>query len=494
MNTKTLIVIALCAAVPAMACAQKKGKKAKNEPVVEQAVEETPIVTEDCIMYTSLFHESAKNKQFADAMEPWLSVYNTCPSYSKNVYLDGEKIIEWKLSTLQEGSAEYNEWRTKLMKLHDDRIKYFGDDAKYPTSYILGQKALDFFQYFPEADATEAMKWLRTSIEGQGGNSSPFVVLQLADASLKAYKANPDAHVNQYITDYQICSDAFQATANVARIAYNEVEHKYNALPEGDAGAPKLKAQLDKEEKKLNAALANKTNLDNQFAQSGAADCSLLNQLFEPVVAANTNDLETLQKVMKLYRRIDCVESEVYFAAAEASHKLNPTAESAAGCASMSKKKGEFKEAVEYYDQAAELTDDIEDKAKYLMLAAKIQLEGLKNYPAVRAYAKRSLEYVSNQSSCYILIGLAYASSQPYSKESVGAKANILNKTVFWAAVDKFNKAKQVDPSCANDVQKLISTYSKYFPTKEERFDLPGEFSGSTFTVGGWIGEVTAIR
>lgn len=494
MKLKTIILLTLCAAMPAMACAQKKGKKAKNEPVVEQQVEETPIVTEDCIMYTSLFHESAKNKQYADAMENWEKVYSTCPSYSKNVYVDGEKIIEWKLSTLEAGSAEYNEWRNRLMKLHDDRIKYFGDDAKYPTSYILGQKALDYCEYFQGEDMTEAMQWLRTSIQGQGGNSSPLVVLKLAEVSLKAYKANPAANVNQYISDYQICSDAFQATANVARIAYNEVEHKVDALAEGDANKGKLTAQLQKEEKKLNAALGNKNNLDSQFAQSGAADCSLLDQLFEPVVNANLGDLETLQKVMKLYRRVGCTDSDPYFAAAEASHKLNPTAESAAGCAAMSKKKGEYKDAVAYYDQATELTEDIEDKAKYQLLAAKIQLENLKNYPAVRNYAKRSLEYVSNQSACYILIGMAYASSQPYTKESVGAKAGILNKTVFWAAVDKFNKAKQVDPSCAADVQKLINTYSKYFPTKEERFDLPGEFSGSTFTVGGWIGETTAIR
>ena len=75
MKAKTLIILAVCAALPMMSWAAKPKKKAAAEPVVE---EEPEIVTEDCVMYTSLFHESAKNKQYADALEPWLNVYKTC--------------------------------------------------------------------------------------------------------------------------------------------------------------------------------------------------------------------------------------------------------------------------------------------------------------------------------------------------------------------------------------------------------------------------------
>jgi hypothetical protein len=86
---------------------------------------------------------------------------------------------------------------------------------------------------------------------------------------------------------------------------------------------------------------------------------------------------------------------------------------------------------------------------------------------------------------------MAYASSRPYANDAKGA---ILNKTVYWAAVDKFVKAKQVDPTVEATANEYISSYSKYYPTKEERFDLPNEFSGSSFYVGGWIGENTSIR
>lgn len=461
MNAKTLLLMAVCATLPMMSYADKK-KKAEPAPVEE---EETAIVTEDCVMYTSLFHESAKNKQFADALEPWLNVYKTCPSYSKNVYIDGNKIVEWKLSQCTPGSAEYNEWRELLLTLHDKRIKYFGNDTKYPAAYILGQKGLDYCSFFPE-DATKetAYPWLKESVVKMGAKSSLNVVNKLAEVSLGLFRTDGAQYGEQYIADYQLCADVL--------------------------------AQMAGDPANKNAAVAqsSKDYLDNVFAASGAADCSKLDELYAQAVAANTGNLEMLAKIIKLYRSVGCVESDVYFAASEASHKLAPTAESAAGCAAMCKKKGDWKGAVEYYDQATDLAENDQDKADYLYNAAYVLYNNIKNYSQSRNYLRRSLEYNANQGRCYMLMGILYASSQPYSSSEYGAKAAILNKTVFWAAVDKFNKAKQVDPSVAEDANKLISTYAKYFPSKEERFDLPNEFAGSTFTVGGWIGETTTIR
>ena len=270
--------------------------------------------------------------------------------------------------------------------------------------------------------------------------------------------------MEQYIADYQLCSDVLSAAA------------------------------ADPANKNATAAQSNKDYLDNVFATSGAADCGKLDELYAKTVAANVNNLDMLSKIIKLYRSVGCTESDVYFAAAEASHKLAPNAESAAGCAAMCKRKGDWKGAVEYYDQATDLAENDDDKSDYLYNAAYVLYNNLKNYPQSRNYLRKSLEYNQNQGRCYMLMGILYASSQPYSSAEFGAKAAILNKTVFWAAVDKFNKAKQVDASVAEDANKLIATYAKYFPTKEERFDLPAEFSGSTFFVGGWIGHTTTIR
>ena len=85
-------------------------------------------------------------------------------------------------------------------------------------------------------------------------------------------------------------------------------------------------------------------------------------------------------------------------------------------------------------------------------------------------------------------------------RESIGfvpQKGILFSGTI--ASNLRFGKADASDEQIkkAADIaqaSEFISSYSKYYPTKEERFDLPNEFSGSTYYVGGWIGESTSIR
>jgi len=472
MKIRTLVVVALAAAVPALACA-KKPKKAEAEApaeVVAPVEEETePVITEECVVNVSLFHESVKNKMYADAYEPWWEVYTTCPNANKSIYSDGAKIVE-ALYQASSDAAEKERLAKLAIEMQDKRIKYFGNDPKYPKAYILGEKGLAYLDFYGDTKLAEARECLQQSAVGMGANSKIMVLVKLVDVSYALYKQNPDALAEQFIADYELAS---------------------NALAE-QAGNPNNK----------NAEIAGKQKdyVDNIFAISGAADCSKLDEIYAAAVQENLQNLDMLQKIAKLYKRVRCTESDVYFAACEAAHKLQPTQESAAGCASMAAKKGDYEQAIAYYDQAIQLAtieDELEDVADYQYNAAVYCFANLKKYPEARKYAQASIATLSGlginkgQGRCYIIIGMAYAASRPYPND---AKGTILNKTVYWAAVDKFVKAKQIDPSVEATANEYISSYSRYYPTKEERFDLPGEFSGSTFYVGGWIGETTSIR
>jgi tetratricopeptide (TPR) repeat protein len=301
-----------------------------------------------------------------------------------------------------------------------------------------------------------------------GAQSKIMNLVKLVDVSYELFKQHGNAE--QFIADYEM------ASTHLATQAANPANK--------------------------NAAVAGKQKdyVDNIFAISGAADCSKLDEIYAAAVNENISNLDMLQKIAKLYKRVRCTESEVYFAACEAAHKLQPTQESAAGCASMSAKKGDYKTAIAYYNQAIELAkaeNAMQDVADYQYNVAVYCFANMKDYPTARKYALASIATLNEmgknegQGRCYIIIGMAYASSRPYANDAKGA---ILNKTVYWAAVDKFVKAKQVDPTVEATANEYISSYSKYYPTKEERFDLPNEFSGSSFYVGGWIGENTSIR
>ena len=471
MKLKTLLVVALAAAVPAMSFAKKPKKVAEETPVEAQAAlpEEDPVITEECVMNVSLFHESVKNKMYADAYGPWMEVYTTCPNANKSIYSDGAKIVE-ALYQAASDPVEKERLAKLAIEMQDKRIRYFGNDPKYPKAYILGEKGLAYVDFFGETKLAEARECLRQSVEGMGNSSKIMVLVKLVDVSYALYKQDPNGKAEQFISDYELAS---------------------NALAEQAGNTNNKNAEI---------AGKQKDYVDNIFAISGAADCAKLDEIYAAGVKENISNLDMLQKIAKLYKRVRCTESEVYFAACEAAHKLQPTQESAAGCASMAAKKGDYEAAIAYYDQAIKLAmveDELEDVADYQYNAAFYCYNNLKKYAEARKYAQASIATLSGlgmnkgQGRCYIIIGMCYAATRLYGNDAKGA---ILNKTVYWAAVDKFVKAKQIDPSVEAQASEFISTYSRYFPTKEERFDLPNEFSGSTYFVGGWIGETTAIR
>lgn len=465
---KSIIALALCAAIPALACAKKPKKVTEPEPAPAPVVveEETPEITEECLMNISLFVESSKNKAYADAYGPWLEVYKTCPNANKAIYSRGAQILEWKYNNAAT-DEEKKQIREMALQMHDKRIKYFGDDPKYPTAYILGQKALDYCKYYEEdALKLDAYNWLKESVTALGDKSQLNVIQKLMELSNDLYKADANKYGGQYLTDYAMVSPILQSIWD-------------NPAAKNSTDAAKLKEYVD-----------------NAFAMSGAASCDKLDELYANYVQTNGQYLEDMLKLMKLYRRVGCTESEVYFAAAAAAHKLRPTEESAAGCAKMSAKKEDWNSAIEYYKQAIDLIEkELDDDRDDYLYGLAYCYYNLHRYADARTYARQSMEVEPTMAGrCYILIGMCYAASQPYSAaESSAAKAAILNKTVFWAAVDQFTKAKQFD-DCVEDANKLIAAYSKYFPTKEEMFDLPGEFGSGSFVVGGWIGERTICR
>jgi len=470
MKIKSILVVALAAAVPALACAKKPTKVTAETPVQAAPVEEEePAITEECVVNVSIFHENVKNKMFADAYEPWWEVYTTCPNANKSIYTDGAKIVE-ALFQATSDPAEKERLANLAVEMQDKRIRYFGNDPKYPKDYILGEKGLAYLDFYGDAKLSEARECLHTSVTAMGAQSKITVLVKLVDASYAIYKKDPNAMAEQFIADYELAS---------------------NALGEQAANTNNKNAEIAGKQKEY---------VDNIFAISGAADCSKLDDLYAAVVEANLGNLDMLTKVAKLYRRVRCTESDVYFAACEAAHKLQPTQESAAGCASMSAKKGDIEQAIAYYDQAikfAMVEDAMEDVADYQYNIAYYYYNNLKKYPEARKYALASISTLSGigmnkgQGRCYLIIGMCYAATRLYGND---AKGQILNKTVYWAAVDKFIKAKQVDQSVEAQATEFINMYKKHFPTKEERFDLPNEFSGDTYFVGGWIGEKTSIR
>ncbi|MDD3405274.1 MAG: hypothetical protein EOM76_02460 [Sphingobacteriia bacterium] len=411
----------------------------------------------ECLLNQSLFYEAAKVKNYSDAVTPWEAVYKECPSLSKAIYIYGVRIVVWQMEN-EKDATKREALFEKLMKLYDDQVKYFGDDPKAPAPYILGMKAYYYIQNKPN-DKQTPYAWLKQSITELKEKARPTFLQQFVVLSNDLYKAD-SAFAETFINDYILANEIIERNAADASLK--------NAAQYGE----------------LDGAL------DALFAQSGAADCARLENIYAKMVEKNKDNLDYLNSTMYLFKGMGCTDSKVFFAAATYAHKIAPSAESANGCAEMCYKNEEYSKAISFYEEAAKLdTNDI-NKADYFFKIAQIYNSKLNNSMKSREYARLSLEKNPNQGNPYILIGLLYAGSPGIYDDPV------LSKTVYWVAVDKFRKAKEVDasPDCMEKAEELIRTYSRYFPSKEDVFMHPDLSSGKQFCVGGWIGECTICR
>ncbi|MBQ2541174.1 MAG: tetratricopeptide repeat protein [Paludibacteraceae bacterium] len=468
MKFKTLLAIALCAAIPAMACA-KKPKKQK-EPVEPAFIDPYQIPKDECEDYFSLEHESLRNKDYQTAYEQWMPVFTTCPDIQRQLYTDGARILEalYKEAKAQNNEQEMIRIANLIMKMYDKRMQYFGDDERYPISYILSTKAVDYKTYF---EGTEAYSrdtvyvWLHEAMKHD--QASPFLAAleMLFNMSFENYQADKtnQEKADLFVEDYNNVLVGLAILVDDTTYANREL------------------------------AGQKKDWFDQQFAQSGVADCSKLDELYAGAVKEHANDYSVLRRLAALYRQMDCEESPVYAEAIKQMKILRPAEQVASGSAGQAKlclKKKDYQGAITNFKKALTETNSASDKADYLYLIAQCYYAS-KSYQTAADFAKQSLGVKPGQGRCYMLIGNCYATAKPYSGNS--AREKILNKTVFWAACDMFEKAK-ADPSTAAKAASAIATYSKYFPTKEERFDLPKDFKGTTFFVGGWVNVTTRIR
>lgn len=413
----------------------------------------------NCLKNISIYTEYVKTNNFKDAYTPWKAVFDEAPWAQVATYTNGAKILR-ALIAQEKDAAKQKEYFDQLIKVHDQRIQYLEQlnslvRNKTTKGDILGNKAHDYFTMGGQ-DINAAYDMFAEAVAAEKHNLPYYVLMEFVDASAQKMKAD-ESHKEQFIQDY------------IATSGYADEAFKAAA----------------KESAKKNYKTA-KDNIDAHFINSGVATCDNLQAIYAPKVEANKTNLDYLKQVISVMQMLGCTEAEAYFAASEAAHAIEPTAATAIGCGYMYYKKGDLDKCLSYFDNAIELEQDPIQKADYCYKTAAV-LFSKKQLSKAKQYARKSIEYNGENGKPYILIARMYASSPNWSEESA------LNKCTFFAVIDKLQKAKSVDPSCAEEANELIRTYAGYTPKDEDLFFI-GIKKGQSVTIGGWIGETTTIR
>ena len=415
-----------------------------------------------CITNISLFVPYAKAGNFKDAYDFWKIVYSECPASTKDVYQYGVKIMAWKVAQ-EKDAAKKKALIDELMGVYDNRVKYFGNDRRYGKDWIVARKVQDYFaQTGDNADYNLAYGWLKEIVDEKGDNCEGLGLSLFAFSSMKKMMADPNFK-EQYIQDYLKAANGLDAQIKAAQAANNQ--------------------------KEVNNMTAYKASVDGQFANSGAADCETLQNLYASKIEEKKEDLAYLKETVSLLRRMRCQEIDAYFAASRYAYQLEPSAEAAVGMAKQAVKQKDFDTALKYFEEAANLESDPATKSDDFYSMALLSFEQ-NGYSKARSYCQKALEINPNYGAAYLLIGKMYASTA----KSVYPGDGVLARAVYYAALDKFEKAKQVDPSVTDEANSLISSYRAHLPSTEEIFMHPDLEKGKAFVIGGWIGERTTVR
>ena len=306
--------------------------------------------------------------------------------------------------------------------------------------------------------------------QGEKGETGAGVATVMMQSVVDQYKAE-EVDGSEVISAYELA----MSTLDLA-IANNK-----QIVAGGDA------KKVPAAQKELENLDVDVKNVEALFSESGAATCDALIAIFDAKYDANKDDVEWLKKVTKLLDKTECNSSDLFAKTSETLYALEPSAEAARNLAVYFMRKQDLAKSTSYYSKACETQEDPTLKAQYYCEWGRIVL-GQKNFSKVRDLANQALKANPSNGNAYIIIGLAYA----FDAQNIGSE-EVEHGAAYWAAVDKFTKAKQVDSSVEDEANKHISTYKKYFPNKEEAF-MFGIQEGSSVTVGGWINEKTTAR
>ncbi len=402
-----------------------------------------------CVRNLSIYFEYFRQRNYAMAVEPWRWVYLNCPAARQNTFIHGATLFKY-LHGLENDPIRREAYVDSLMTLYDQRIKYFGREGE-----VLGRKAVDLYTYRPNS-IVEIFEITEKSI-GIDDKESAANVLQINFHCLVGLQ-------EAGLKDETVVLEAFDRAMNI--IDFNI---------------------------KNNPDLANqyqvvKNNIEVMFRPY--ANCNNIVSLFMPRFEQNPNDTELLEKIIDFLSNAGCTEEKLYYSATLNLHKIKPTAQSAFLMARMETTLGNHQKAIQYYEQAISLFDNEEEKFTTYLLLSDILYRQFNRYSEARNYALKAAEAKPNDGRPYLVIGEMYAATA----KSCGDN-EFTERVAYWAAVDKFQQAKNIDDD--NAVQQradlLIDTWTKHFPTNENIFFYGFEV-GQAYTVGCWINERTRIR
>lgn len=411
--------------------------------------------SQECNIKYNLFKGNVTTKKYEESKVDLTYLMANCPKLSVNIYKYGAKAGE--------KTADHD----LVKKVYEARLVNFPEKGA-------AKAHSDYASYLAKNNlATEA---------------EVFAILEKAyalspkDMGVKniyryfegVTKANKDTNVQKVFDTYD---DVMESVGE----KLDDYNKKIPPLVEKDS----LGTISDKEKRLLKAYTTNSKALGTVEGGLDAkigplVTCERLVPIYNKDYEANKdNGIWLKRAVSRMYNK-GCQSDPLFEKLAKSYANVTQSSDAYNFLASVLEKNGDSSGAAQMRIKAFDLETDPNVKAKLKLREAQGK-GGSKG----RALAYEALKYNPNLGKAYLYIASLYAKSVNSCGTNVFEK-----KMVYVAALNKANKAQQVDPGCG--AGRYIRSYKANVPSKKEIF-TQGVTPGSTHKVACWIGETVRV-
>ena len=233
----------------------------------------------------------------------------------------------------------------------------------------------------------------------------------------------------------------------------------------------------------------NISDVESLFISSQVASCENLIALFTPRYEANPQDLALAKTIASMMAKTEgCTDNDLFVNAMSTWYNLEPSASAAYMLYRLYSSRNEVENAVKYLEQAiASDESDADTDANYYYELAAFSFKNGNNAKAIEAANKAIEVSDSVDGKAYMLIGTIWGGIVCPGNE-------IEQRAKYWVAVDYMIKAKNADPSLAEDCNDQINQYKVYYPQTAEAF-MYDVTDGQTYNVScGGMRATTTVR
>ena len=395
----------------------------------------------ECIKYLSYYTEYYKQKNYDSAIPNWRKAYQLCPPTSRYSLLQhGTTLVKRLIQQNSKNPIYKAALVDSLMTIYDQRVEFW---PKYATS-SLNNKASDIYNYMKQ-EREKMYAGLTEVISINKSETTPNIFLFQINTAIDLYKDG--------IFDAETVINAYEQA----------VEYLAAAQPKNDTERATIEKTVG--------------DIENLFISSQVASCDNLISLFGPRYEANPENLDLAKNIVKMMLVTDgCTDNDLFLNAVTTIYNLEPSHNSAYNLYKLYSSRADVDNAVKYMEEAiaSEGSDDEVDAGYNFELAAFCYKNG-RNAKAIEA-AQKAIELSDTfDGKAYMLMGTLWGGL-------VCPGNDIETRAKYWVAVDYMVKAKNADPSLAEDANKLISQYSSYYPQTAEAF-MYDVTDGQAYTV-----------